>query len=690
MANPIEQYPVSRYNAFRSPQTKEFSQGLTNLRPGHISKAFDEPTYLTFYLRFSYKHVDLDPTDFDRLPMPLFNDFYEDDLNARTLYSTRQYLRDSDENIRERMLVDFIQGWNNLQDNYQYYFQEISGFDSMLTIDPAKGQRIPSDGRITIKMMEGLDLRVTHLLDLYRKVAWDDNYQRWILPDFMRNFHMQVYVTEFRSFHRSNISSRVAPDQGQADPPMILELIESATPVYILEFDKCEFDIASIKKIPDSATVASADMREIEFSIKAGNVNERYINPILNSFYFDLYTNGYERVAETTAGSGSAANTDLNYNTSPYSSFGEVDYAKGDLLAPIEHQSGRPFLQSGLMDNMKNASPNYSNDVNSVNPTDPATWVGNTLTLGKALVGNLVKSKIDEIKTQPIPGLGISFTEALAAIQSKNVFTLFGAARKAFGETVAGTLPSQELESNFVDTQMRGFLEGIATSEATDDDALELVAAANQALNDKGTWERIKDLSKATDLVSTALGEIDSPSPIEAPNALKQSYLAAQTPTKLQSGGLVMEGLPSSSATQSKIEGAKIQQPSPGQATDKSNVQIESIQSAETGSTEGSLPEGFQVTPSSKLGVDAGESLVSPEGGLGNEATGGYEVPQPSEQLGTDVKGGMEQPELSEGKIEGTNLPRPEPGEAVDGDPIDAKPLPIPSPSKATNNKLDQ
>ena len=37
-------------------------------------------------------------------------------------------------------------------------------------------------------------------MEFYRKAAWDDVYQRWILPENMREFKMIIYVFERRTF----------------------------------------------------------------------------------------------------------------------------------------------------------------------------------------------------------------------------------------------------------------------------------------------------------------------------------------------------------------------------------------------------------------------------------------------------------------------------------------------------------
>jgi hypothetical protein len=633
------------YNTFRG--VGDSFQGFEDTITRPLSRTFDEPTYYTFKLEFGHRDVDnvLDNTDFDRIPQPLFSPYSQDDLTARNYYSTYQYLRDSNEILRANMLLEFVSKWRQMQDEYQWYFQSISGLNSLMNIIPGRGKRVANDARLTINMIEGLDQRVTHLMNLYRKIAWDDVYQRWILPDLMRYFRITLYITEFRSFHKSNFPGfqtfnaetgeeiRTTPGGGS---PMILSLLSGVMPTYILDFERCEFDLETFNVLPDSINIGETEMRQLEFGIKVGNFKERYANPIFNSFWYDIIINGYGRTAET------GETLVLTQSNQGGNLISEGAKAQETLLATNTHQSGQPFVQTGNLDNIHNSSPNYSINATASNPTDPTTWAGNAIKLGKALVTNLVESKIDELKMAKIPGLGISFNEAIAAIQSKNVFTLLGAARRAINDTVGKTLPSQELADDLVDTQFRNFLLGISKSEATDGDALELKKAANMILNDKGQWEKIKDLSLATDLLSSALGEINTVTKIQNRNALKQSYNEEYVPLGVKDY-LVFEGVPTSLSTMGRsLEGQKIQQPLPGQATSPENKQIESGISADLGSTDGQLEGGSTIAASSALGSST----------------------------------------------DGGKLDLPQPGEAVDADAIDAKSLPIPAPSQATNNKL--
>jgi hypothetical protein len=566
---------------------------------GKLSKTFDEPTYLTFRVGFRSANTSLELTNYDKMPHPLFELYKEDDINARNFYSTRQFLRDANEFGREQMLLDFIEKWNTLQNNYQYYFQNISGIDSLLKIDPKRGIRVSKDGKVTMKMLEGLDLRVTHLLNLYRKIAWDDVYQRWILPDMMRYFMMDIYITEFRIFHQSNLkinsqtqsSDKIYPPkqtavqkylpelsnpsgkyQSSEVPEMILTAMDDLMPTYVLHCERCEIDITSLNTHFNDLNVSEPSMTEVSFDIKVGTLTEEYRNPLLDYYYTDRIINGLERTREFSLAAGEAlpiisglgiglipamenipytpSKISGNTNARPFIN-PDVDYGqKGS------HISGKPFIESG--------GSGQSNLLNASQAIQPPTWIGNTLTFGKAFAENLLETTISKGKITKIPGLGVSFGEALAAIQSKNVFTVFGLVRQAMTQRLSATMPSQELEGDIIDGAFRAFVSKMSKSKATDAEGMELTRAANQVLSDRGIWEQIKDMSKATDLISQALGEINIGKPLENKNALKLNTealtngdrsLATDLGTlKLVGGPLVYNGILTSTSTSGSID----------------------------------------------------------------------------------------------------------------------------------------
>lgn len=217
--------PGKSASAIRDKYLNGFLGDTTQFTPSVFPRLFDEPTYLTFKIEFntdtlrnifSISELMGGGFSYDYLPEPLLSG---EKVNASTIendkpitkgfetYSTESYLRYTlGETKRADMLRQLIDEINDIQNNYPYYFTSISGLDALAKVDPKKGIRLPDNTKITIKCMEGLDLKITQLMQLYRKIAWDDVYQRWILPDMMRFFNLKIYISEMRLFHSSSVS----------------------------------------------------------------------------------------------------------------------------------------------------------------------------------------------------------------------------------------------------------------------------------------------------------------------------------------------------------------------------------------------------------------------------------------------------------------------------------------------------
>jgi hypothetical protein len=601
------------FQSFRSPGSIFTSDAIAG---GKLSKTFDEPTYLTFRVGFRSANTNLELTNYDKMPHPLFETYKEDDINARNFYSTRQFLRDANEFVREQMLLDFIDKWNILQNNYQYYFQNISGIDSLLKIDPKRGIRVPKDGKVTMKCLEGLDLKMASLLNTYRKIAWDDVYQRWILPDMMRYFMMDIYITEFRIFHQSQLTTAPSNQKtfSQSEvPEMVLTALDDLMPTYVLHCERCEIDITSLNTHFSDLNVSDPQMAEVSFDINVGNVTEEYRNPLLNYYYTDRIINGLERTMEFSLTSGQVLPIATGMGISTISVPENIQYApikiSGNTNArPFihpdidygvkgSHTSGQPFIEQG--------GSGKDNILNSSRAIQPATWVGNTLKFGKAFAENLLESTIDKAKLTKIPGLGVSFNEALAAIQSKNVFTVFGMVRQAMTQSLSSTMSSQELEGDIVDGAFRTFVSKISKSKATDPAGLELSRAANQVLNDKGIWEQVKDMSLATDLISQALGEVNIGKTLENPNSLKLSVESQiekdrskvkdsnEAPTII-GGPLIYSGILTSTSTSGSIDN-------------------KGVVKTKLGSTDGEVQSRKEFTASENSLATSGKDLLKSE-----------------------------------------------------------------------------
>lgn len=205
--------------------------------PDFFARAFDEPTYLTFKVEFNFGDVEslyrnmaynnngLTQTGaksshfdsmYDYLPEPFLLPFVTDkngeywvkednitkmDSSIGKTYSTESYLDFSlGEHGRAALLHNFKLALKDIQDNFPYYLTSINGINSLFKVDHTSGMRL-KDAKIELECMEGLDLKITQLLNMYKKIVWDDVYQRWVLPDMMRFFNMKIYISEIRLFH---------------------------------------------------------------------------------------------------------------------------------------------------------------------------------------------------------------------------------------------------------------------------------------------------------------------------------------------------------------------------------------------------------------------------------------------------------------------------------------------------------
>lgn len=224
-------------SSIRDRYLNGFLGDTAQFTPNVFARMFDEPTYLTFRIEFDFEtgiqnkvkyKGENASQNFDMMPEPLLNtskvitdtqtvklnnvlgiDIPEFVINLpvgshKDSYSTIDYLANAkSENKRAAILYSFVESLKDIQYNYPYYFQSIDGLGDLMKIHPDKGIRL-IDGEnniLTIKCLEGLDMKITQLMQMYRKVVWDDYYQRWVLPDMMRYFHMKIYVSEIRLFH---------------------------------------------------------------------------------------------------------------------------------------------------------------------------------------------------------------------------------------------------------------------------------------------------------------------------------------------------------------------------------------------------------------------------------------------------------------------------------------------------------
>lgn len=294
--------------SIRDLYTNGFITHNSIYNPNFFVRAFDEPTYLTFRIEFLTNPAEtafrntafnnngisqqlnspLYATMFDYMPEPFLEDFKVvniGDSSTGRLYSTEGYL---DMNLgdhgRAAMLHNFKAALKDIEKNFPFYFKSISGLESLTNVNPSHGARL-QDAEIVIECEEGLDLKITQLINMYRKIVWDDTYQRWILPDMMRYFGMRIYISEIRLFH--NMERR-----GVFTDPLTNLLGNKNSPTYDFSNDKVR-----------NATYLPLDKKDAWETINnAVNTGTALSNAFLGANTYITKAVNYVREAEETIG----------------------------------------------------------------------------------------------------------------------------------------------------------------------------------------------------------------------------------------------------------------------------------------------------------------------------------------------------------------------------------------------------
>lgn len=147
---------------------------------------YNDPTYLGFVLLFN-------DYDVDRSPL-LCRD------NGERVGTALNYLKSIGDGPRFEYLKLFQELLFDTNYWMPWYWQGIEGLDKIwdykALADPYKGG---TDASIKITTLESIDLRITALMDLYRRACFDYEFRREIIPSNLRKFQVTIFVQEIRN-----------------------------------------------------------------------------------------------------------------------------------------------------------------------------------------------------------------------------------------------------------------------------------------------------------------------------------------------------------------------------------------------------------------------------------------------------------------------------------------------------------
>lgn len=148
---------------------------------------FQDPTYLGFKLFFLFDNPDSKLLS----TVPYTN-------------TAMGYLERIGDKTRQYYLKRFVEHLKKMNSETPWFFQSIEGLQDAwkhgyneADFKPA----LPADRKISIKTLESIDLRMTALMDLYRKACFDWPNRREIVPKNLRQFTVYIYCYESRKIN---------------------------------------------------------------------------------------------------------------------------------------------------------------------------------------------------------------------------------------------------------------------------------------------------------------------------------------------------------------------------------------------------------------------------------------------------------------------------------------------------------
>ena len=393
-----------------------------------FTNAFDEPTYLTIRVDFFPVSSNIeystyienkadDIANFECMPHPLL------EMDPSRGYNTLTYLHNHGDEYRASLLEEFRKGLHDLSKECPYYITNVEGLAEIMNVNPARGSRTKQDSYLKLTCNEGLDMRITALLDMYKKIAWDDTFQRWMLPDMMRYFMMDITITEFRIFKKFDRQSGIFSNSESED------LIDLIAPSIKFECYMCEFMFDEMYNHLSSFSVSDprANSAKPIIKIKIGNVkqNNKYtlfkgnenllISDIINIEYYKkkdkapqdiLNFNLYNRPIYSTKV------PDIN-RTLDSSNFITNKNAVSEL------KRTRNASSLSTLNTITNVVKNVKNNL-SINKT-----IKNALTSIVAEADSVADNWLNDMMFKPLGKTNLSFNTILNAVTSNDIRTMY-------------------------------------------------------------------------------------------------------------------------------------------------------------------------------------------------------------------------------------------------------------------------
>jgi hypothetical protein len=261
---------------------------------------------------------------------------------------------------RYQMIKAFRNGLDYINKNCPYFFQSLTGFDSLVKSNYNKAGFNKRTGKLTIDCLESIDMRVSALAELYRKAIYDYTNYRFMLPENLRKFRMWVVVTEIRNIQLSQggmndilnpfsvpVVAKVAgsldsfnsqtgllnkiglnqksTNEDNPDSPEFgsYDMLPYA---WIYQLDQCEFDFDDTYPFSNSIDNKGGSAVSTKFSINVGRVKDHKIQ--------------FNQLADFLGKDDNLQSMVLNDTWNPNTSYNQMDYADSEGIDKFDPGNG--------------------------------------------------------------------------------------------------------------------------------------------------------------------------------------------------------------------------------------------------------------------------------------------------------------------------------------------------------------
>lgn len=387
---------------------------------------YQDPTYLGFKFFFH----------FDQPDSGLLSSV-EDTNDVNYTNTAIQYLLRNSEIERASYLKRFIEMLKGINSKTPWFFQSIDGISDLWKRGFNESDFSPlikSDKKLTINCLESIDLRITALMDLYRKSCFDWINRREIIPQNLRYFKVKLYIYEAKIINGSGtpkvndltnlinnaIKSKEINQKSQIQNEKLIGKDDSENDVgtssssgneYINNnISRVMFDLNFCEFLPDESSTLFDSVSNTDLKMASQKITFNYRNVTEDNLY--TIWGGNKKVSDLVTLLADTSALDKPETKGILSKL--YDMAKSN-IANIAGEKGLSFVNKTMLGNMYGLSANELIDISNNFENNPIEYSNKIL--GKASGIPSLQNNSKSITNKLNIAIGSSLTNVTKSIK---------------------------------------------------------------------------------------------------------------------------------------------------------------------------------------------------------------------------------------------------------------------------------